>query len=94
MIGVQALYFNALLAQVLYDAGYRSLYADSDVWMRPGIKPYGFQYQELVLCYVDDVISVSHDPMRTMQQVQANSNLKIIHIKEPGNYLVADLRKF
>ena len=68
--------FRALLAEVLYDAGYRPSYADPDVWMRPGMKPDGFQYWELVLCYVDDVLSVSDSPMRTMKQIKARFKLK------------------
>ena len=63
MIVVRVLYdlksnsvaFRVLLAEILYDAGYRSLCVDPDVWMRPGMKSNGFQYWELVLCYVDHV---------------------------------------
>ena len=68
--------FRALLAEVLYDAGYRPSYAESDVWMRPGMKPDGFKYWELVLCYVDDVLSVTDSPMRTMKQIKARFKIK------------------
>ena len=77
MIIVRALYglkssgaaFRALLAETLHDIGYKPSYADPDVWLRPGIKPDGFEYWEMVLCYVDDVLSISHDPTRTMNLI-------------------------
>ena len=57
--------------------------------MRPGIKPNGFEYWELVLCYVDDVLRISHNPMKTMRQNQGKFKLKDNKIKEPSNYLGA-----
>ena len=101
MIVVRALYrlkssgaaFRSLLAEVLYDMGYHPSYADPDVWMRPGIKPNGFEYWELVLCYVDDVLSISYDPMKTMRQIQAKFKLKDNKIEDPKNYLGAELSK-
>ena len=74
MIIVRALYglkssgaaFRALLAETLYDIGYKPTKADPDVWIRPGIKSDGFEYYELVLCYVDDVLSISDKPEATM----------------------------
>ena len=85
--------FRALLAEVLYDMGYRPSYADPDVWMRPGIKSNGFEYWEYVLCYVDDVLSISDNPLKTMKQVQSKFKLKDDKIEEPTNYLGADLSK-
>ena len=101
MIIVRALYglkssgaaFRALLAEVLYDMGYRPSYADPDVWMQPGIKSNGFEYWEYVLCYVDDVLSISDNPLKTMKQVQSKFKLKDEKIEEPTNYLGADLSK-
>ena len=101
MLVVRALYglkssgaaFRALLAEVLYDMGYRPSYADPDVWMRPGIKVDGFEYWEYVLCYVDDVLSISDNPMKTMKQIQAKFKLKDDKIEEPKNYLGAGLSK-
>ena len=101
MLVVRALYglkssgaaFRALLAEVLHDMGYRPSYADPDVWMRPGIKPCGFEYWEYVLCYVDDVLSISDKPMSTMKQIQQKFKLKNDKIEEPTSYLGADLSK-
>ena len=71
MIVVRALYglksfgaaFRALLAKHLHDMGYKSSYADPDVYMRPAIKPDGFKYWEYLLAYVDDCCSISFDPV-------------------------------
>ena len=57
-------------------------------------KPDGFQYWELVLCYVDDVLSVSDSPMRTMKQIKARFKLKDDKIEEPTSYLGAEIGKF
>ena len=70
MLVVRALYglkssgaaFRAFLAETLDSIGYRPSYTDPDVWMRPAIKPDGFNYWEYVLCYVDNILTISHDP--------------------------------
>ena len=53
--------FRAHLAETLDTMGYRPTYADPDVWLRPAVKPDGFEYYEYILCYVDDVLCISHN---------------------------------
>ena len=43
-----------------------------DVWLKPEVKPDGFKYYAIVLCYVDDVISIGHQPMAAIEQPTAN----------------------
>ena len=101
MLVVRALYglkssgaaFRALLAEALCDLNYKPSPADPDVWLRPAVKPDGFEYYEYVLCYVDDVLCISHDPMRTMKGVQSSFKLKDDKIEEPEDYLGAGLSK-
>ena len=77
MLVVRALYglkssgaaFRAFLAETLYDIGYQPSVADPDVWMRSGLKDNGFKYWEYVLCYVDDVLSISYKPDHTMKGI-------------------------
>ena len=57
------------------------------------MKPDGFKYWELVLCYVDDVLSVSDSPMRTMKQIKARFKIKDDKIEEPTSYLGAEIGK-
>ena len=85
--------FRALLAERLYEIGFIPSKADPDVWMRPGIKPNGFEYWEYILCYVDDVLCVSHDPTRTLQALQKFFKLKDDKIDEPDMYLGAEISK-
>ena len=52
--------FRAHLAETLFELNYMPTKADPDVWIRPSIKADGFEYYEMVLVYVDDVLCVSH----------------------------------
>ena len=86
--------FRALLAETLYDLGYVPTRADPDVWLRPAVKPDGFKYYELVLCYVDEVLSVSHDPATTLRGLhQSIFKLKDDKVEVPEMYLGAQLSK-
>ena len=84
MMVVQALYglkpsgsaFRSFLEETLDSLDYRPSYADSDVWMSPAVKPDGYQYWEYVLCYVDDILCISHNPEETMKGIQAEFKLK------------------
>ena len=51
------------LAGVLHDLGYMPTKTDLDVWIKPLVNTEGLGYYEVVLCYVDDVIAISYDPM-------------------------------
>jgi hypothetical protein len=91
MLVVRALYglkssgaaFRALLAETLYNLNYRPTKADLNVWLRPVVKPDGFEYYELVLCYGDDVLCMSHNAMKTMKGIQRSFKLKDDKIEEP-----------
>jgi len=85
--------FRSLLAEVLMELGYSPSQADPDVWMRQAVKPNGFEYYEYVLCYVDDILSVSHKPMETMDGIRARFTLKDDKVEEPADYLGAQLSK-
>jgi Reverse transcriptase (RNA-dependent DNA polymerase) len=86
--------FRALLADTLYDSGFRPTRGDPDVHIRPAVKPDGFQYYEMILCYVDDVISISHKATDVIKEVvQKKFKLKNDAIEEPQMYLGAQLVK-
>ena len=59
--------------------------------MRPAIKDSGFKYWEYILCYVDDVLVISHKPMRTMDGIKSKFKLKGDKTEQPDYYLGADL---
>jgi len=54
------------MAQTLHDLGYKSSYSDADIWYRAATKAHGFNYYEYVLVYVDDILTISHQPAETM----------------------------
>ena len=55
--------FRAMLADTIWAMQFRPSKADPDVWLRPAVMPDGRAYYEMILCCVDDVISISHKPM-------------------------------
>ncbi len=85
--------FRSLLADTLMDIGYRPTKADPDVWLRPAVKVNGFEYYEMVLCYVDDILSISDDPHSTLMALTTTFKLKDDKIEEPEIYLGAQLGK-
>jgi hypothetical protein len=85
--------FRSKLAGVLHDLGYRPSYADPDVWLKAAVKPCGFEYYEIVLCYVDDVMVISHKPQGTIDGIQAVFKLKGGKAGPPDMYLGVTLEK-
>ena len=83
--------FWAHLAETLYDIGFRSSKADPDVWRRSAVKPNGQTYYEYILCYVDDILSVSLNATSILKSIQVNFNLKDDQIEAPSDYLGAVL---
>jgi hypothetical protein len=81
------------MAATLRDAGYVSSKGDPDLWIRPQVKPNGTAYYEYVLCYVDDILVVSHTPRMTMDFLQERYTLKEGSVQEPETYLGAEVRK-
>ncbi len=65
--------------------------ADLDLWIRPAVKPCGFDNYEMVMCYVDDICHASHNPMKTMSGIQHAFKLKDDKIAPPDIYLGANL---
>ena len=81
------------MATTLRKAGFIGSMADPDVWMRAQTKPCGTRYWEYVLCYVDDILAVSHDPQAIMDYLSQNYTLKSDSVKTPDTYLGAEVRK-
>jgi hypothetical protein len=102
MIIVRALYglkssgasWRAMLAQSLTDMGYASTKADPDVWIRAAFKPDGFEYYEMVLVYVDDILHLSHDIKPTMAALKKLYELKPESCGPPTRYLGANVSKY
>ena len=50
-------------------------------------------YHEYVLCYVDDVLCISDEPIHAMKVIQVKFKLKGEKIEEPDIYLGAEFSK-
>ena len=79
--------FRAHLAETLYDIGFVPTRADPDVWCRRALKEEGFEYYKYVLCYVDDILTISHKAKDVLKVVQAVFKLKDDKIEPPDMYL-------
>ena len=85
--------FHSLLVETLHELNYVPSKANPDVDMRPAVKPNGFEYYEYVLCYVEDILRISHCPDVTMDGIRARFTLKDNKVEEPTDYLGAQLSK-
>ena len=83
--------FRAHLAETLYDIGFIPTRADPDIWRRPAVKEDSFEYYEYFLCYVDDIVAISHKAKDVLNAVQAIFKLKDNRIEPLDMYLGATL---
>ena len=82
------------MAETLRMAGFTSSKGDPDFWMRAAVKPNKEKYYEYVLCYVDDILAISHDPQAIMDHLSDKYTLKDGSVQEPTTYLGADIGKY
>ena len=75
--------FRAHLANTLNGIGFLSNKSDPDIWYWPEVKPNGFDYLEYILCYVDDILCISHDPGIVLGQIQAVFKFKGDNMDQP-----------
>ena len=54
--------WHATLVQALREIGYVSTIADPDIWIQPAAHEDTYNYYEMLLVYVDDVLAISHEP--------------------------------
>ncbi len=85
--------FRAHLAETFYDINYQPTRGDPDVWIRPATQPDGFEYYEVVLVYVDDILYISAQPKATILGIQTTFKLKDDRIEKPETYLGAQLKQ-
>jgi hypothetical protein len=74
--------------------GWSSSIADPDVWLKPEIQPEdGHKYYAYCLVYVDDIIIVHHDGMRSLSEIDHFFKTKDGSLRDPEFYLGAKLRQ-
>ena len=86
--------FRNHLADCMRHLGYQPCLADPDLWMKPMIRPDdGAEYWAYILCYVDDVLSISHDADAVLKRLDKYFKLKPGSLGDPDIYLGAKLRR-
>ena len=83
--------FRAHLVETLHDIGFNPTKADPDVWICPAVKPDGSKYYDYIMCYVNDILSVSLDMKSISQSLQGQFKLKGDKIEPLDMYLGAQL---
>ena len=73
--------------------GYRPSYADPYLLLQPEVKPDYYEYYEYILCYVDDVLCISHNLRKLMKRIQEDFNIKDNKIEPTDVYLRATVPK-
>jgi len=84
--------FRSFMAKILDNLGFRSCITDPDVWRRLAVKENGTEYYEYVMTYVDDLIAISDNAKKILQQVADMVKLKNNKIEAPQSYLGAKLK--
>eukprot|EP00978_Attheya_sp_CCMP212_P034976 scaffold149828_cov60-Attheya_sp.AAC.1 len=85
--------FRAFMAEKLNDMGFKSSYADPDVWLRAATKTDGEEYYEYMLMYVDNILALSIDPRVILVDIQTSFKFKNDKIEPPSSYLGARLQE-
>ncbi len=72
--------------------GYTSCKADPDLWLKVMTRlDSNVHYYTYIICYVDDILCIHHDPMSVMNEINSYLPLKPSSVGNPGIYLGAKL---
>jgi hypothetical protein len=86
--------FRAHLASFMRQMGYSSCKADPDLWLKAVTRPDdNIRYYAYILCYVDDILCIHHDPMSVMNEINGYLPLKPSSVGDPDIYLGAKLKQ-
>jgi hypothetical protein len=85
--------FHVHLASFMLQMGYTSCKANPDLWYKAETRPAdSFRYYAYILCYVDDILCVHHDPMSVLNMINGYMPLKPSSVGDPDIYLGAKLK--
>jgi hypothetical protein len=86
--------FQAHLASFMRQMGYTSCKADPHLWLKAVTRPEdNVHYYAYILCYVDDILCIHHDPMSVMNEINSYLPLKPSSVGNPDIYLGAKLKQ-
>jgi hypothetical protein len=76
----------------MHQMGYTSCKADPDLWYKAETRPDdNFRYYAYILCYIDVILCVHHNPMTVLNSINAYMPLKPSLVGDPNIYLGAKL---
>ena len=81
------------LADYMRHMGYTPCFAYPDLWMKPEVREDDFEYYAYVLCYVDDVLSISHNAEEVLTRLDKYFRIKPGSLSDLAIYLEAKLKK-
>jgi hypothetical protein len=85
--------FCTHLASFMRQMGYASCKADPDLWYKTETRPDdNFRHYAYILCYVDDILCVHHDPMTVFNLINGYMPLKPSLVDNPDIYLGTKLK--
>jgi hypothetical protein len=74
--------------------GSTSCKADPDLWLKAVTRPEdNVRYYAYILCYVDNILCIHHDPMSVMKEINGYLPLKPSSVGDPDIYLGAKLKE-
>ncbi len=79
------------LASILKELGLINSKADPDVWMRKATRHDRLKYWQYILCYVDDILVISHNPQHIIDDISKYVKFKPGSVQPPEHYLGADI---
>jgi hypothetical protein len=66
-----------------WQLSYFSTKADPDVWIHEAVDDNGFDYYEMLIIYVADILSLSHKAKQRINKITMHYTAKKGSIKEP-----------
>ncbi len=86
--------FRAHLPSFMRQMGYTSCKADPDMWLKAVTRPEdNVPYYAYILCYIDDILCIHHDPMSVMKEINGYLPLKPSSVGNPDIYLGTKLKE-
>ena len=85
--------FRAHLAGCMRELGYKPCLADPDLWYREQTDKNQNLYYSYILCYVDDLLVIHHNPKHVMDKINGYFPLKPDSVGPPDQYLGGRLKR-
>ena len=75
--------FRAHLQGFMKEMGYKACKADPDLWLHEQTTKDNVRYYSYILCYVDDLLVIHHNPQKVMDRINGYLPLKSDSVGPP-----------